>query len=84
MREGAIGLVIELDELERQMRLQQIHDQPRTAVAGVHHHLQRSQPGGLDVTEQVLHVALADIQRPLHALLRGRRRQRARGDGRPP
>src|SRR6266850_7581467 len=38
--EGAIGFVVHLDELEREVRLERIDDQPRPAVAGIHHHLE--------------------------------------------
>ena len=35
LREFAVGLVVHLDELERQVRLELVDDEARAAVAGV-------------------------------------------------
>ncbi len=53
MRERAIGLVIDLDELERQVRLELVDDQPGAAVAGIDHDLEALELVGRHVAEQV-------------------------------
>ena len=53
----AVGLVVNLDELERQVRLELVDDQARAAVAGVHDDLQRLELRAIDVPQQVRDVA---------------------------
>src|SRR5262249_24368203 len=72
--EVAVGLVIDFYELERQIPLERIDDELRTAVAGVDDDPEWAQPRDIHVTEQVLEVLTPDIKwalaaRPCH--LRG-------------
>ncbi len=54
--EAAVRFVADADELERQVRGQQVDDRARAAVTGIHHQLQRLEPAGIDIAEQVLDV----------------------------
>lgn len=59
VREIAIGLVMHLDERERQALLDRIDDHAGDAVAGVDDDLERLELGHVDVAEQVPDVAFA-------------------------
>src|SRR5690606_30096956 len=63
VRERAVRRVMELHELERQVRLEQVHDRARAAVAGVHDDLQGLQRLAIDVAQQVLDVRRPDVDR---------------------
>jgi len=51
MRERTIRLVVNLDETERQMRLQRVDDWSRAAIAGVDHDLERLKRTGIDIAQ---------------------------------
>ena len=56
--------MVHLDELERQVRLELVDDEPRAAVAGVHHDLELAQLAlAIHVAQQVLEVFAADVER---------------------
>ena len=57
VRKAPVGLVMNLDELERQVRLELVDDQPCAAIAGMHDDLERLQLRAIDVRQQVLDVA---------------------------
>ncbi len=69
--------MIQLDELERQVRLELVDDEAGAAVAGIHHDLQLAQLAAIDVAEQVVEVLLAGVVLLLGAALGDRRRQAA-------
>ena len=48
-----------LDELERQMRLELIDDEPRAAVAGIHDNFQRLELRDIDVGQQMRDIGCA-------------------------
>ena len=48
---AAIGVVVDLDELDRQVRLELIDDQSGAAIAGVHHDFERLELRTPDITE---------------------------------
>ena len=73
VRERAVRLVVHLDELERQERLELVDDQPRAAVAGVHDDLERLQLRAIDVRQQVLDVLGHDVHGEALTDARGRR-----------
>jgi hypothetical protein len=75
VREVAVRRVVHLDEFEGQLRLQRVDDRAGTAVAGVHHDLQRLQRGAIHIAQQVLDVARARIE-ALQAAARAGRRER--------
>ena len=58
VREGTIRLVVDFDELERQVRLQGIDDRAGAAVAGVDHDLQRLERGAFEITQQVVDISV--------------------------
>ena len=60
--EIAVRLVMQLDELEGQVRLQQVHHAAGAAIAGIHHDLQRLESGHIHVGQQVFHVGPGGIQ----------------------
>ena len=66
--------MVQLDELERQVRLEQVDDQAGPAVPGVDHHLQRFQRRAVDVAQQVLDEVIANVDR-LAPTTAGRRAQ---------
>ncbi len=53
MRERTIRLVVNLDETERQMRLQRVDDRSRAAIAGIDHDFQRLERAGIDIAQQM-------------------------------
>ena len=59
--------MVNLDEFERQMRLELIDDQSRAAVAGVHDDLQGLQLRHVDVGQQVLDIGVGGIDAMTHA-----------------
>ena len=61
VRERAVGLVLHLDEFERQERRELVDDEPGAAVARMHHDLERLQLRAVDVREQVLDVVGHDV-----------------------
>ena len=61
VRERAVRLVVQLDELKRQVVLDQVDDQPRPAVARVRDDPDGLEHGPIDVAEQVLAIARADV-----------------------
>ena len=63
VREMAIGRVPDLDELERQVRLEQVHERSRPAVAGIDHDLETTQLAAIDVGEQVVDVRATRVER---------------------
>src|SRR5690606_34949086 len=71
VRERAVRRVMELHELERQVRLEQVHDRARAAVAGVHDDLQGLQRLAIDVAQQVLDVRRPDVDRLARAFALG-------------
>ncbi len=78
VREVAIGCVTHLDELERQMRREQIDERPRPTVAGVDDDLQATKLAAVDVREQMLDVPHTRIERVAHARAPARRSDRRR------
>ena len=67
VRESAIGGVIEFHELKRQMRLEQIDEQPCSAVAGIHNNFQFAQCLPVDVPQEMIDIPLLGINRSPHA-----------------
>ena len=61
------GFMVNLDELERQMRLELIDDEPRAAVAGIHDNFQRLELRHINIGQQVLDVGGHDIDAMAHA-----------------
>jgi hypothetical protein len=59
---AAVGLMVDLDELAGEMRLQGVDDRAGAAVAGIDHHLQGFQGGAVDVAEQVRDVVAAGVE----------------------
>ncbi len=74
VRKAAVRLVKNLDELERQMRLEEVDDRAGAAVAGIDDDLERCERVEVDVRQQMLDVGGLDVDLPHLA---------ARGDGRP-
>src|SRR5687767_9340265 len=61
IREGAIRLVMNLDELEWQMRFEQINDCTCAAVASVHDDLELLEPGAIQIRQQMRDVFFPSI-----------------------
>ena len=59
----AVGLVMQLDKLKRQVRFQQVDHPAGAAVARIHHYFQGLQAGHIDIGQQVLDIGLVGIQR---------------------
>ena len=57
----AVRLVMDLDELERQVRLELVDDQAGAAIAGMHDDLERLELRAVDVRQQVLDVRRASM-----------------------
>ena len=71
--------MVHLDELERQMLLQQIDDEARAAIAGIDHDFQRLQLCQIDIGQQVPDVGRVGINRAPLAACRGGREVRRVG-----
>ncbi len=69
VREGPVRLVLQLDELKRQMLFQPVDHAPRPAVTGIHHQFHRLEPVQRHVAEQVLDVGFVHIDRAPPAAL---------------
>ena len=63
VREGAVGLVIDLDELERQVRLERSTMSPAPPLPALTTTLSARSCATIHVTEQVLEVLAADVER---------------------
>ncbi len=59
MRKIAIGIVVDLDELEGQMGFERVDHLAGPAIAGIDHDTQRRQRRPIDITEQVLYITPA-------------------------
>ena len=70
VRKCAVRLVVHLDELERQVRLELIDDQAGAAVTGVDDDLERLQCRLVDIGQQVCDVGLRGVGRDARALAR--------------
>ncbi len=58
---AAVGLVVDLDELERQVRLQLVDDEPRPAVAGIDHDFQGLELRHIDIGQQVRDIRVHGV-----------------------
>src|SRR5580704_6403280 len=81
IRKPAIRLVVDLDELEGQVRLEAIQNRAGRAVARVHHDPQALQFVHIDIGEQVLDVRWNDVDAAAHTALSRIAKRAALGAG---
>src|SRR5262249_29260554 len=64
-----VRIVEQLDEHERQARLEPIDDQTCAAIASIDHDLERLELGQVNIAQQMLEVSVARVQRGALALM---------------